>query len=66
MPDRMDRPIFAYFGHHKCASTWIVEILRQVVLETGRRHLIVVDDLTPQASGPLRDRGWLTGQRAHI
>jgi hypothetical protein len=62
MPDRMDRPIFAYFGHHKCASTWIVEILRQVVLETGRRHLMVVDDLTPQASGPLRDRGWLTGR----
>ena len=44
MPDNGQRRILAYFGHHKCASTWIVEILRQVAIEAGLAHLIVLDD----------------------
>jgi hypothetical protein len=55
MPDNGQRRILAYFGHHKCASTWIAEILRQVALEAGLHHFVVVDDLTPQASGLLRN-----------
>lgn len=51
----IDRPIWAYFGHHKCASTWIVEIMRQVASEAGLRHFVVLDDLTPQASGLLQN-----------
>jgi hypothetical protein len=59
--ENTDRPVVAYFGHHKCASTWIMQILREVAIETGLRQLFVVDDLSPHAAGPLRDRGWLSG-----
>lgn len=60
MTDVSRRETRAYFGHHKCASTWIMQILDQIAVETGMRHLVVVDDLTPQRSGPLRDRATLT------
>ena len=29
------KPIRAYFGHHKCASTWIVEIINGICHEMG-------------------------------
>ena len=53
MPDNGQRRILAYFGHHKCASTWVVEILKQVATEAGLAHLIVLDTMTPHAAGQL-------------
>ena len=46
--------MLAYFGHHKCASTWIWGILHLVARETGRTHRLVLDDRTPHSHGPLR------------
>jgi hypothetical protein len=48
------RVVRAYFGHHKCASRWVGQIVAQVALEAGLRAAEVVDDLTPYATGPLR------------
>lgn len=31
------KPLLCYFGHHRCSSTWISEIIRQFAAETGRR-----------------------------
>jgi hypothetical protein len=50
-----DRDLFAYFGHHKCASTWIVDILWQVADQIGLRHIGVHDALTPSDIGPLAE-----------
>jgi len=50
----MPRPL-AYFGHHKCASTWIDNILRDVSIEAGLRYRPLVDHQTPQGHGPLTD-----------
>ncbi|MDA3874064.1 MAG: peptidylprolyl isomerase, partial [Kiritimatiellae bacterium] len=36
-PDHMKRPI-AYFGHHKCASSWILTIVNQACKDMGLRH----------------------------
>ncbi len=47
--------LYVYFGHHKCASTWIHEILAQVCREAGLRTRLLVDPLTPYAHGPLTD-----------
>lgn len=47
--------MYAYFGHHKCASTWIHGILGQICREAGLLHRILVDPLTPAARGPLTD-----------
>src|SRR5690348_2372028 len=53
MPDNGERRILAYFGHHKCASTWIDGILKQVAIEAGFNHTVVLDKLTPHGSGQL-------------
>lgn len=45
----------AYFGHHKCASTWVWQILAGVCREIGLHHRLVVDPRTPSAHGPLTD-----------
>lgn len=45
--------IYAYFGHHKCASTWIWTIINQVCREAGLRHEVVLDHQTPSQTGPL-------------
>jgi hypothetical protein len=45
--------LYAYFGHHKCASTWIWQIVDRVCWDLGLRHDLVIDDLTPEAHGPL-------------
>jgi hypothetical protein len=46
--------VFAYFGHHKCASQWIAGILWRIAGETGLKTFGVYDRLTPAAAGPLR------------
>ena len=45
----------AYFGHHKCASTWVWQILAGVCREIGLRHRLMVDPHAPMAHGPLTD-----------
>lgn len=44
----------AYFGHHKCGSTWVWEVLHRVTREIGLRHCLVVAERTPHGRGPLR------------
>ena len=44
-----------YFGHHKCASTWIDTIIKEVVKEHGYAYRGFVDHETPQGHGPLTD-----------
>ena len=46
---------YAYFGHHKGASTWIRTIVEQVLREAGFTYSIVVDPAAPQGRGPLTD-----------
>ncbi|MEM1126728.1 MAG: sulfotransferase [Bacteroidota bacterium] len=48
-------PLYTYFGHHKCASSWIWAILAQICREAGLVHKIMVDPLTPTGHGPLTD-----------
>jgi hypothetical protein len=45
----------AYFGHHKCASTWIWEIIQRVTWDAGLRSRIILDPQTPSGKGPLTD-----------
>ena len=51
--DAAERKVFAYFGHHKCASTWIGHILERVSSEIGLRLYFVSDWLNPSPTGPL-------------
>lgn len=44
---------YVYFGHHKCASTWIREIIEQVLREAGYTYGMVLDPQSPHARGPL-------------
>lgn len=44
-----------YFGHHKCASTWIWQIMSEVFRRSGHSHRLVLDLLTPTARGELTD-----------
>ena len=46
---------WVYFGHHKCASTWIDTIIKEVVKEHGYEYRGFVDHQTPQGHGPLTD-----------
>jgi len=39
----MSRPLYAYFGHHKCASTWIESICESVCHELGIKFKIVYE-----------------------
>lgn len=43
----------AYFGHHKCGSTWIWELLSAVCRETGLRWYLVQDERSPHERSPL-------------
>jgi hypothetical protein len=61
VPDNADRRVLAYFGHHKCASTWVVQILKEVVTEAGLFHVTVLDPETPHGTGPLRDSATRVG-----
>jgi len=39
----MSRPLYAYYGHHKCASTWIESICESVCHELGINFKIVYE-----------------------
>ena len=47
--------MYIYYGHHKCASTWIWQIIAGVCKNIGLSHRLVLDRLTPLARGPLTD-----------
>ena len=34
---------FAFYGHHKCASTWVHTVLEQVVADTGHKSAYLYD-----------------------
>lgn len=40
-PRRAGRMLRAYFGHHKCASTWVADIVRDVCASSGMRQASV-------------------------
>jgi hypothetical protein len=48
-------PVLAYFGHHKCASSWVLSIVSEVCRDIGLPSHVVLDALTPQSTGPLTD-----------
>ena len=52
--------IRVYYGHHKCASTWIRRIVQGVCKDAGLLSRLVVDPKTPS------DRGLLTDYRTTI
>lgn len=37
----MTYPRFVFYGHHRCATTWMHAILREVAAEAGRRFAII-------------------------
>jgi hypothetical protein len=45
--------MLAYFGHHKCASTWVWQLVHGVCREIGLRHYLVIDERTPTERGSL-------------
>jgi hypothetical protein len=45
----------AYFGHHKCASTWVWQLVARVSREIGLRHYLVLAQRTRQGRGLLTD-----------
>jgi hypothetical protein len=51
----------AYFGHHKCASTWVWQLVAGVCREIGLRHYLAIDERTPRTHGPLT--GFMEGGR---
>ena len=38
---KASKKLYGYFGHHKCASTWFVQIFGEVCLELGLRYKVV-------------------------
>jgi hypothetical protein len=48
-----DRPVLAYYGHHKCASSWIAGIMARLMEEIGLRYCGVYDTLAPAGPGSL-------------
>lgn len=47
--------MYVYYGHHKCASTWVWQIIDGVCRDIGISHRLVLDPLTPLKKGPLTD-----------
>jgi hypothetical protein len=45
--------MLAYFGHHKCASTWVWQLMQRVSREIGLSHYSVLDEHTPFEHAPL-------------
>lgn len=45
----------AYFGHHKCASTYVFQLLRDVCREAGLQDRLILDPETPSGRGALTD-----------
>ena len=48
-------PRAVYYGHHKCASTWIWQIIADICRDAGWTHRLLLDPLTPYSRGPLTD-----------
>jgi len=40
-PEDGTRPLFVYFGHHKCASGWTTNIFRELCFHMGRTFSVV-------------------------
>ncbi|MGC4022149.1 MAG: sulfotransferase domain-containing protein [Cyclobacteriaceae bacterium] len=44
----MDRPLFCYFGHHKCASTWVISMAYDVCFALGlklyEKQIVLMDN----------------------
>ena len=59
LPEGGKREVLAYFGHHKCASSWIVRVLARISADIGLRHYLVTDQLAPQATGPLTGHSFM-------
>jgi hypothetical protein len=53
----------AYFGHHKCGSTWVWELLQRVSREIGLRHYLVLSERTAGGRGALS--ATVIGGRGH-
>jgi hypothetical protein len=51
------RPLLAYYGHHKCASTWLGDILARIMDEIGLHQVAAFDLLAPSAIGQFRIQG---------
>jgi hypothetical protein len=47
----------AYFGHHKCGSTWIWEVTQHACRQIGLRHWLVLAERTSEGRGPLTAHG---------
>jgi hypothetical protein len=45
--------VLAYYGHHKCASSWIASVLSRIMDEVGIRYVGAYDMLSPLAPGQL-------------
>jgi hypothetical protein len=45
--------MLAYFGHHKCASTWVWQLMDRVCREIGLRHYLVLYERSSNGHGPL-------------
>jgi Sulfotransferase domain len=43
----------AFFGHHKCGSTWIWQLMSILCREVGLRHYMAQDEYTPYERTPL-------------
>ena len=57
-PKQDDAMLYVYFGHHKCASTWIREIISQVCNEAGISTLFLWNPLTPMRRSSLACHGY--------
>jgi hypothetical protein len=55
-------PLYAYFGHHKCMSTWVWQFLGSVIPQIGLVHLVVFDPAAPESTGPLVGGGRTFGR----
>ena len=54
-----ERPLYAFFGHHKCATGWIDSVLRETCFHLGWRFLIVH---TPERFAPYGSLGGFVEQ----
>lgn len=47
------RSLLAYYGHHKCASSWIADVMSPIIDEIGLRYVGAYDLLAPAEIGPI-------------
>ncbi len=53
-----EKTYLAYFGHHKCASSWISKLLMHVCMETGHKytHIHTIDSIKGDLTDFLADQ----------